>query len=317
MGSDRGIEEERRAAARARRNQPVDALPAPFVVGVARSGTTLLRLMLDAHPDLAIPPETHFIHRLAKACGTTGKRAARGAPTPACVLETLTTYPRWPDFGLDRDELARRFAELDEFSLGGALRCFYELYAARCGKPRWGDKTPEYVIRMSLIQRLLPEARFVHLIRDGRDVWLSLRGVPFGPGSVDAAAAMWRDRISTARSQAAGLPFYLEVRYEDLVLEPEATLRRTCAFLELPWDAGMLTYHDRAEERLAEIQDVVDPTTGRLIRAAVRRSHHGLVGAPPQRDRVGRWRTELDQAERERFAAVAGPMLRELGYDLD
>lgn len=286
------------------------ALPAPFVVGVARSGTTLLRLMLDAHPELAIPPETHFIPTLAQTCGSPGRESS------ACVVEALTTDPRWPDFGIDREALGHRVEALEPFSLGGALRTFYRLYAARFGKARWGDKTPRYLVRMSLIRELLPEARFVHLIRDGRDIWLSLRGLAFGPDSVETAAADWASRIARARTQAKRLPFYLEVRYEDLVLEPEATLRRICKFIELSWDPVMLDYHDRAAGRLAELQDVHDPTTGRVTKGANRQRIHALTGAPPQADRVGRWRTELEGGERQRYEAIAGPLLQELGYEL-
>ena len=286
------------------------ALPAPFVVGVARSGTTLLRLMLDAHPELAIPPETHFIPTLAQTCGTGDRDAG------ACALEALTSDPRWPDFGLERDALERRIEELRPATLGDALRAFYQLYAARFGKPRWGDKTPRYDARMSLIRQLLPEARFVHLIRDGRDVWLSLRGVSFGPDSVEAAATAWVSRIARARAQARALPFYLEARYEDLVLEPESTLQRICTFLDLSWDPAMLGYHDRAATRLAELKDVVDPTTGRVSKGANRQRIHALTSAPPQADRVGRWRTELDGAERQRYETIAGSLLQELGYEL-
>lgn len=290
--------------------QGAPALPAPFVVGVARSGTTLLRLMLDAHPELAIPPETHFVPRLAERCGTGDRESA------ACVLEALATDPRWPDFGLDREALGRRLEALESFTLGGGLRAFYQLYAGRFGKARWGDKTPRYLIRMSLIQQLLPEARFVHLIRDGRDIWLSLRALSFGPDSVETAAADWASRIARARTQARTLPFYMEVRYEDLVLEPEATLRRICEFLDLTWDPVMLDYHDRAAARLAELQDVSDPATGRVAKGVNRQRIHALTGVPPQAERVGRWRAELEGGERQRYEGIAGALLRELGYEV-
>jgi hypothetical protein len=164
---------------------------------------------------------------------------------------------------------------------------------------------------------LLPEARFVHLIRDGRDVRLSLRGVSFSPGSVEAAATAWDVRIAKARAQAQTIPFYLEARYEDLVLEPESTLRRICTFLDLSWDPVMLECHDRAATRLAELQDAVDPTTGRVNKGANRQRTHALTSAPPRAARVGRWRKELDSAERRRYEAIAGPQLRELGYELE
>ena len=179
--------------------------PAPFVVGVARSGTTLLRLMLDAHRDLAIPPETHFIPVIAQACDSAATPA--GMASPACFLERITTDSRWRDFGIEEAALRRRVAALAPFTLGDGLRAFYELYAARFDKTRWGDKTPRYLVSLPLIHQLLPEVRFVHLIRDGRDVWLSQQAVSFGLESIETAATAWASRIERARRLARGVPF--------------------------------------------------------------------------------------------------------------
>ena len=145
-----------------------------------------------------------------------------------------------PDFHLNADELQRRVELTQPFELGEALRAFYSLYAARFGKPRWGDKTPAYAEHMLAIERLLPEARFIHVLRDGRDVALSLRDVWFGPASIEEAATQWCERIQAARRQATGVGAYLEIRYEDLVRDTESVLRRVCEFIELPWSESML-----------------------------------------------------------------------------
>ncbi|HEX2303158.1 MAG TPA: sulfotransferase, partial [Gaiella sp.] len=165
--------------------------PAPFIVGVARSGTTLLRLMLDAHPEMAIPPETHFIPKVIKACDL--------ADDPhEAVFELLTTHRRWPDYGLDADELRERLDRIAPLSAGDALRAFYGLYAEKQGKPRWGDKSPSYVRRMRRVASALPEAHFVHLVRDGRDVALSQVEVDFGPDQIADAARDWVEGIEKA-----------------------------------------------------------------------------------------------------------------------
>ncbi|MDQ2675775.1 MAG: sulfotransferase, partial [Actinomycetota bacterium] len=106
---------------RARRKEPP---PAPFVVGVSRSGTTLLRLMLDAHPDLAIPAETHFIPKLIR-----NVKKSEGEDPREIAIETITTHRRWPDFKLDQAELAARLRALPEPSVTEILRAFYGLYA--------------------------------------------------------------------------------------------------------------------------------------------------------------------------------------------
>ena len=266
--------------------------------------------MLDAHPEMAIPPETHFIGRAAEAC--------EDAPDPRrAFLETVMSHRRWGDFRVDGERLTEKVSGIEPFDLGEALRAFYGVYAERFGKPRWGDKTPNYVRRMGLIHGLLPEARFVHIIRDGRDVALSTRDLWFGPDSVEEAARRWRSLIEEARRQSGELPHYLEVRYEDLVSETESTLRGIGEFVDLPWDPGMLAYHATADERLKEInRDIETPKGKKVVRGEMRRSLHTLTGKPPQRDRIARWRTEMGETDRRRFEEVAGGTLRGLGYEV-
>ena len=281
----------------------------PFIVGVPRSGTTLLRLMLDAHPDLAIPPETNFIHRAAEACGdATDPRRA--------FLETVMSHPRWRDLHIEGDSLTQRVAAIEPFDLAGAVRSLYELYAERCGKPRWGDKTPHYLRRMTLIQELLPEAYFIHIIRDGRDVALSVKDLWFGADSIEEAARRWQGNINKARHQSKKLPHYLEIRYEDLVTDTEPTLRRISEYIDLPWNPRMLDYHKTANERLSELKrDRTGPKGKTGVQGDAHVAIHSLTGKPPQRDRIGRWRQEMTAADRERFEEVAGRTLQELGYD--
>jgi Sulfotransferase family len=283
--------------------------PAPFIVGVARSGTTLLRLMLDAHPELAIPPETHFIPKVIEACDERGDPHDR-------VLELLTSHRRWPDYRLDADELRERLARIQPLSAGDALRAFYHLYAEKQGKPRWGDKSPSYVRRMRRVASALPEAHFVHLVRDGRDVALSQVEVDFGPDEVTAAAEDWVEGIAKARRQARRLRAYLELRYEDLVADPETVLRRVSEFIDLRWEPAMLEYHAGASDRMAEVTRDLERRGGPAIPAAVRASRHTRVAEPPQSDRAGRWRTDMSEPDREAFEAIAGDLLSELGYEV-
>ena len=283
--------------------------PAPFIVGVARSGTTLLRLMLDAHPELAIPPETHFIPKVIEAC------EGSGDPHDT-VLKLLTSHRRWPDYQLDADELRQRLARIQPLTAGDALRAFYGLYAEKQGKPRWGDKSPSYVRKMRRVASALPEAHFVHLVRDGRDVALSQVEVDFGPDEVTGAAEKWVDGITKARRQARRLRHYLELRYEDLVADPEPSLRRVCGFLDLRWDPAMLDYHEGADERMAAMTRDFERGGGPAIPAAVRASRHARVAEPPQRERAGRWRTDMSGPDREAFEAIAADLLSELGYEV-
>jgi hypothetical protein len=282
--------------------------PAPFVVGVPRSGTTLLRLMLDAHPELAIPPETHFIPAVIRAV-----RRDRSADQ---VAHAMTKHRRWADFGLDADELRERVRALDPLEAGPALRAFYEMYAAGQGKPRWGDKTPGYATRMRRIQRALPEARFVHVIRDGRDVVVSRNRRSRDPLPADVAARRWKRRVISTRRRAEGVEHYIEVRYEELVGEPEATLRRVCAFVELPFGEAMLRYHERAAERLAEIdRDLPAKGGSHELDAEARMAAHARAEEPPAPERIGAWREEMAPEDVAAFEAEAGALLEDLGYN--
>ena len=103
--------------------------------------------------------------------------------------------------------------QFDRFDAAAAVRSFYETYAAAQGKPRWGEKTPQYLRMMGRIARTLPEARFVHIIRDGRDVALSLLAVEWGPTTVTGAAEQWVDEIRTARRKVERVPHYMEARF--------------------------------------------------------------------------------------------------------
>jgi hypothetical protein len=285
--------------------------PAPFIVGVNRSGTTLLRLMLDSHPQLTIPPETHFVPemiRLARRQNTTRKRLLRAA----------TDHPRWGDFGLDEELLLARLQEVKPLNPTDAIRVFYDLYAEKEGKPRWGDKTPRYMRAMPRIERALPEARFIHLIRDGRDVALSQaeRALEGEAPTLTEVAERWRRRIETARVHAADLDSYLEVRYEDLVGEPELALREVCEFLELPYDAAMLDYHQRAAARLTEMdRDLGTGEDGPVRTGDQRLAGHAMTSEPPTTERSGRWRQEMSAADEAEFERVAGALLAELGYE--
>jgi hypothetical protein len=292
---------------------PTERSPAPFVVGFGRSGTTLLRLMLDAHPALAVPPETAFLPRLIRAC-------LAGA-SPAEALALLREQPRWGDLGLDEDEVLARFGDAPRLDAGHAARTIYSLYAERQGKPRWGDKTPSYFRRMKLIEDALPEARFVHVIRDGRDAALSFRRVPQHmrarpTETIAEEAARWARTIRKARRQGRRVRHYLEVRFEELVRDPEAALRRVCEFCELDFAPEMLNYHERSAERLREIERPMTLATGRRVDPADRVRIFGLTSEPPRAERLEVWRREMSPEDQVAFEREAGKVLARLGYPL-
>ncbi|MDX6586517.1 MAG: hypothetical protein QOI31_990 [Solirubrobacterales bacterium] len=282
----------------------------PFVVGANRSGTTLLRLMLDAHPELAIPPETHFVPNLIELF-------SEGEPSRDRALAVITSRPEFADFGLAEDTLAEATAAADN-SARGVLLAFYGLYAAGQGKSRCGDKTPGYSTSMRDIEGVLPEARFVHIIRDGRDVALSVMSRGLRERTVEELAKRWKRRIKRTRKQGAKVAHYTEVRYEDLITDTEPALRRVCEFLDLPFDPAMLSYHERAAERMGEMSGELEAAEGRQGLPAGHRSEmHAATSEPPQRERVEKWKREMNAEDAWAFKEIAGELLAELGYEVN
>jgi hypothetical protein len=209
----------------------------------------------------------------------------------------------------------QRLSEIEPFSVPDGFRLFYRWYAARFGKPRGGDKTPLYCRHIRSIVRLLPEARFVHVIRDGRAVAASLRDMWFSPGrDIDTQARYWRENVLLAREQGAACGHYLEVRYEEVVRSPESTLRTVCDFLDLDFRTEMLLYHERAPHRLLEHQGRVRPDGHILVTQMDRIRQQALTMAPPDVRRIDSWRQKLSRKECRRFEALAGDLLQDLGY---
>jgi hypothetical protein len=151
------------------------------------------------------------------------------------------------------------------------------------------------------IAELLPEARFVHIIRDGRNVALSLTEAPFGPDSLEAAARFWSRRVEKGRAdgRALGPDWYREVRYEDLVEDPEAQLRPLCDFLDLPYDDAMLHYYER---------------DAGISRGLKNPEIHRNLAQPPTRN-VRDWREQMSPRDVARFESIAGAALEDFGYE--
>jgi hypothetical protein len=284
--------------------------PAPFIVGVPRSGTTLLRLMLDAHPDLAIPFETHFISAFVG-------RDRLQSPTAQEFSRKVIATPYWRNLGISADEFRFAVDSIKPFSVAEGLRVIYRLYAGRFGKRRWGDKTPPYLKSMSAIQGLLPEAHFIHIVRDGRDIALSSRKLWFGPGEdIETAAEVWINELANARRQANQLEHYIELKYEALVYDPEYMLRTVCQYLRLDYSPSMLGYFEVAKARLSEVIQAFGQDGGQHgPDLPTFLSIHDRTSQPPDPTRIGQWKTQMSRNEQNRFESIAGRWLTEFNYE--
>lgn len=269
----------------------MSAPPPFFIVGSARSGTTLLRVMLNAHPLVAVPPESWFITQL-----WTGQDEVELAP----LLERLAAHQSFQKWDLPIEAVRQELPSAVKARYGDVIAAAFRAYARTHGKSAWGDKTPRYVESIALLDRIFPEARFVHLIRDGRNVALSYADVPFGPKTVAKAAALWGRRVSAGMDSGRklGPDRYLEVRYEDLVTDPEAVARALCEFLGIGYDPSVLEYSEKARHA--------------VLPKAARHNPH-VTERPIAATRS--WKQDMPAPLAEVFEVIAGPVLERAGYE--
>lgn len=265
-----------------------------FVVGCARSGTTLVRMMLTSHPHVAVPPESHFVVAMAPS-----------DPSADFPVEQLLQYPRVAPWALDADAVRAAEQAIGPWDYPRAVRAVFEAYAAAQGKPRWGDKTPGYVEHLPLLARLFPDARFVHVIRDGREVAASLAEWPWGPASPEAGGFWWRRKVGIGRRDGGALgDRYREVRLEDLVADPEGELAGLCRFLDLDVAPSMLAYPDQVQDLMTKPAETWLALT-----------HPHLLEPPTANLRD--WRSGLSPRRQRAVTAACGPLLELLGYAPD
>ena len=267
--------------------------PPIVVLGVSRSGTTLLKEMLDRHSQLAIPPESYFIPQLWDR--------HRERPDPAAFLADVGRIARVRQWGVTPEDVRRRLPPEPTFA--DAIQAIYRSYADARGKRRFGDKTPAYMQRLPLLEHAFPGAQYVHLVRDGRDAalsFLAMRRRPrfnwARPRGLGSFAVQWAYELGLAKRFGAqtAVARYIELRYEDLVAEPEPRLREICAFLGLDYEAAMLEYHRTVDTELLP--------------------DHPRLAQPPTKD-VRNWREQMRPRDVELFEAIAGDVLAEHGYE--
>lgn len=274
-------------------------LPCFFVVGCPRSGTTLLQRILDHHPSLAVGYDTHFIPQSVR------RFALDEDPilTPELVAR-VKGHRRFSRLGLPEETVMEAASASKTFS--EFVSRLYGAFAAIHGKTLAGEKSPGYCRHIPRLHALFPNAKIVHLIRDGRDVTLSV--LDWGKGQPGRLALWKRSPVATCAlwwkwkvgkgildGRRLGSELYQEARYEELVLEPEDSTRSLAAFLEIPFSSAMVNYHQGRTRQSA----------GLSAKAA------WLPPTPGLRD----WRVQMKEDDVELFESLAGDLLSELEYE--
>jgi len=270
--------------------------PYVFIVGCPRSGTTLLQRVVNAHPEIAVMPEAPWIYQLLPRCaGVTVK----GTVTDDLV-SALLEHRKFAPLGFTRDQLLTLMGQENCTTFSTFVSKIFDLYGEIRAKALVGNKTPALVRRLDVVHELWPEARIVHLIRDGRDVYLSMKNRPlhsrdsetlanWAEDPVVTAALWWELNVQMGQKAARSLgpELYFEVRYESLVNHPTAVCGELCAFLGVAYSAAMLRFYESEKTKPAS-----RPIT------------------PGLRD----WRSQMTSEDTELFEAVAGDTLGNLGY---
>jgi len=214
-------------------------------------------------------------------------------------LADLLAHPWFHRLGVPPDDVRAEMLIEPPSSYSDAVRRVFASYAKRQGKPRYADKTPRNLDSLKLLAQTFPEARFIHIIRDGRNVALSLLDMPWGPEGIVAAAQTWKSRVERGRraGRSLGPVRYREVLYEALLDDPETTVRSICEFIELPFDPSMLRYFESVEPIIAP-----NPNT------------RGSVALPLTKG-LRDWHTQMSSKDLLRFEVIAGNLLGSLGYE--
>jgi len=269
-----------------------------FIVGIGRSGTTLLRLMFHNHPNIAIPYESHFItdyYNKIENYGDLNEDNNIKHLMKDIFNEDL--LKQW-DHTFYIDQI---LPKIKTRTLGHVFRAIYDDYMYAKGKTRWGDKS-DYLDRLHIINEMFPDAKFIHIIRDGRDVANSVLKLPWGPQDIIQAAEWWHHHMILGRRMGAMLDpsRYTEIKYEDLVSDTENQLKRLCKFIGEDFSSEMLNYYKKSADSIPDS----------------RKGQHYNADSPPKTDRVAAWKKEMTPKNIAIFNDYTEHSLKELNYEV-
>ena len=266
-------------------------LSSPFlIIGHGRSGTSIIAALCRIYLGIGIGTESQFFIRYFKKLHRYGDLRRDDNVTmliaDICSERFFQRSHKFAEFKVDQE---KAFNELRERTFSGVLDAVFMQLATHLGTTRWGDKSPEYIHDLSILRQLFPNAQFVHMVRDGRDVAMSSIKEPvFSINNIYTAAKEWRKNIQLARDFLEQLPpeQFTEIRYEDLLTNPVETL-----------------------ELLLEFSGIKD--SDGAVREHIRTHIHEDIKA----NNFNKWKTQLSESQIDLYEQVAGDMLRLYNYE--
>lgn len=278
-----------------------------FIVGAPRSGTTLLAAMLAAHSRLSCGPETHFFRWLADA---DLQRLTAQTEWPSKALEFVGSISRTSfsndqrsllidNYQLDRVQI-RDYLQDQPPSVAAILSSVTELYMRMMGKQRWAEKTPDHIEHLTSLRAYFPDAQVIRILRDPRDVILSLSKVSWGVSSLMEGILFWKRQDDLSKHFFDTDSGSYSLRFEDLILSPEAELGKLCQFLGEAFEPAML---DTSE-------------TGKQVNSR-NVAWKNKSSQPIDRSRIEVWRSELTAGQNKLIEALLGDRLTAYGYPVE
>ncbi len=262
---------------------------AVFIVGCGRSGTTMLGAMLGVNEHCITTPESQFNMDIYRMLPDFDASKALG------ILKSHKRFKIWELDISDKEGFLLESKTHKEF-IYRVVSLYQEHFTPDKDANIWIDHTPANVSKCDMLLDIFPEAKIIHIVRDGRAVAASHKKVKWGKHYMPDMASHWFERVSLGLSAEALYPdSVMRVSYEELVLDTKYSLKRVCSFLDIDYSDDMQRGNG-------------------FILPKYTKAQHRLVGAPPNRSRVDSWREELSDREIEIFEYGAGPLLRMLGY---
>jgi hypothetical protein len=255
-------------------------------------------MMLASHSRLSIPPETRFLVPLAKHFSI--ERPLNEEEIESAV-SIITGYDTWPDMKLGAEEFRHRVSKLTRPRIRDIAEIVYRSYMEAEGKPRWGDKSPIYITIVPELARMFPTSRFIHVVRDGRDVAMSFQATPWRGRRLHDSAERWIQALKCQRhwDRSEACNRILLIHYEDLVLNTESMLRAICRFVGEEFESNMLFWERKVDEQVPERS----------------RIHHTKLKLRIGAEGVARWKRELSRREIFVCEAFMAPLLARHGYE--
>ncbi|MCP5006199.1 MAG: sulfotransferase [Planctomycetes bacterium] len=273
-----------------------------FIVGAARSGTTLLQYMLRSHPNISLPTaESHFFIPFYKRRVEFGdlKQYKNLYALIAEIYQSRKLFftEELHGINIDLEIMTKLLHNQGCYTVPDVIAGIFKANAKAEGKERWGDKTPYYILHLNTLLEMFPDAQFVHIIRDGRDCALSMlkRRQDLKIFNIYHAAYTWQKYV------VAGLTFgdkhrdcYFQIRYEDILDQPKQSMHGLCSFLNVPYNDALIEFR----------------------KAIGNGNKTPLLTKPIQKSNQSKWQSIMMEKDLAVFEGLAGKTLAANGYTL-